>query len=57
MYTSGGHLVFQTGATYNISFKTNGGGRVNLNSMDLDSLAKQVSQASGVAFFEYNFVC
>lgn len=42
MYASSGHLVFSTGPSYNISFKTENGG-INLNDKDLLALTAQVT--------------
>ena len=50
MYTNGGHLYFQTANTYNISFKTDGSGRINFNEMDLTAVMSQVSKTQRAKF-------
>ena len=44
MYTTAGHLVFETSSSYNISFVTGNSGRVNFNSRDVTELISQVSR-------------
>nr|XP_026695900.1 cubilin-like [Ciona intestinalis] len=43
MYTNNGHLFFEAGGGFNISFKTKQG-RVNINDKDLDVVTTQVTQ-------------
>ncbi|XP_072020163.1 LOW QUALITY PROTEIN: cubilin-like [Amphiura filiformis] len=43
MVTNNGHLIFQTGANHNITFKTGGGnGRIVIDTFDLVEMAKMV---------------
>ena len=49
MVTNDGHLIFQTGANHNITFKTGGGsGRVVIDTFDLIEMAKTVRSEKGV---------
>lgn len=41
--TQDGHLIFQTGANYNISFRTSGrGSYINIDGEDIKAMAQQV---------------
>lgn len=47
MMTVNGHLIFQTGTNHNITFKSLGGGYVNIDGENVQRLATMVTQKRG----------
>lgn len=43
MMTMNGHLIFQTGTNHNITFRSTGGGYVNIDGENVQQLASLVS--------------
>ena len=47
MMTMNGHLIFQTGTNHNITFRSTGGGYVNIDGENVQQLASLVRGGSG----------
>jgi len=48
--TQDGHLVFQTAANHNITFRSAGGGYINLDGENLATVVQMVSQRNEKVF-------